>query len=680
MSLTSYFQFNSAVNETQRLSTSLGADNNYPCPQSSLHTTFAHFTESPHRDGVDGEWSSFDLRVGTPAQTIRVLPSTAGSATWAVTPGGCEPPSTDCSDVRGGLFNQNQSSTWKDLGLFTLALEQNLGHNESGAYGLDTIALGLSDATGGPTLDSQIIAGIETEHWYTGVFGLQPQPMNLSDFFQPEQSFLSTLRARNLIPSLSWSYTAGAHYRSKGSFGSLIFGGSDTSKYTPTNLSFALAPDVGRDLVVGIQSITSTYVNGSISSLLPSPTLAYIDSTVPYLYLPEDACKAFESELGLVYNKKQNVYLVDVPLHQTLSNLKPQFTFRLANDKLSKPTIDIILPYAAFDLVMKPPLLSSATSYFPLWRGDDNKITLGRAFLQEAYIITDYDQKNFTVAQAVFDDIVKTNIVPIPWDVTGVPNSTRPLNRGATIGVSIGSTVFVVLIAVFFTFIVLKRRKYRALTASNKAAMPLEYSPEVKPISFIPTQEIGHQSVPELHNISYQELLDDQAPSGSGKNIAELPGRRDPSHRAVSASSNTWNSPNGAWLDRIAHVASTKGLPFNPGLRRATFTRPESSRSHGSTRPPTSGFAHSHLKINTNKTLPQLPLAKLQSIRNRSSDRVPSVNPVSEHVQTPPVARKARRRPSTTRKGTPVYVNHRTSQGSTYATIFDIGEYEDPIA
>lgn len=153
--------------------------------------------------------------MGSPEQNVRVLPSTAGSATWVVTPDGCDPPSSTCTDARGGIFNQNQSSTWKDLGLFTLNLEQNLNHNESGAFGLDTISLGLSNATGGPTLDSQIIAGIETPHWYTAVFGLQQRPMILDEFSQPQQSFLSALRARNLIPSLSWAYTAGARYRMK---------------------------------------------------------------------------------------------------------------------------------------------------------------------------------------------------------------------------------------------------------------------------------------------------------------------------------------------------------------------------------------------------------------------------------------------------------------------------------
>ena len=153
--------------------------------------------------------------MGTPEQTVRVLPSTAGSATWIITPGGCEPPSSRCSDARGGLFDQNSSSTWESLGPFTLALEQNLGHNESGAYGLDTMSIGLTNAIGGPTLSSQIIAGIETEHWYLGLIGLQHKPMNMTDFSQPHESVLASLRAQHLIPRLSWAYTAGAHYRMK---------------------------------------------------------------------------------------------------------------------------------------------------------------------------------------------------------------------------------------------------------------------------------------------------------------------------------------------------------------------------------------------------------------------------------------------------------------------------------
>ena len=151
--------------------------------------------------------------MGTPETLVRVLPSTAGSATWTILPGGCEGQSSNCSTARGGVYNYNESTTWNELGPATLALELNLGHNQSGLAGLETLSLGLNNASGGPTLDSQITYGIETRAWYNGIFGLHPQPMYLSDFDNSYPSFLSTLRSQNRIPSLSWAYTAGAKYR-----------------------------------------------------------------------------------------------------------------------------------------------------------------------------------------------------------------------------------------------------------------------------------------------------------------------------------------------------------------------------------------------------------------------------------------------------------------------------------
>ena len=126
--------------------------------------------------------------------------------------GGCQPFSSECSNERGDTVNLNESSSRKEIGLFDLGLELNFGRNESGDYGLDSLALGLSTATGGPMLDSQVVVGIETNRYRIGMFGLNQQPTNLSSFSDPYPSFLASLKAQNLIPSLSWAYTAGARY------------------------------------------------------------------------------------------------------------------------------------------------------------------------------------------------------------------------------------------------------------------------------------------------------------------------------------------------------------------------------------------------------------------------------------------------------------------------------------
>lgn len=145
---------------------------------------------------------------------MRVLPSTAGSTILVVTEeGGCRPPSLTCGEERGGLFNIIDSKSRKKLGNYTLELEENLGRHESGTFGLDTVALGLINATAGPSLDSQLVVGIDTNVYYNGIFGLSDQPFNVTNFTDTYPSFLTTLKEQRLIPSLSWAYTAGAPYR-----------------------------------------------------------------------------------------------------------------------------------------------------------------------------------------------------------------------------------------------------------------------------------------------------------------------------------------------------------------------------------------------------------------------------------------------------------------------------------
>ena len=297
----------------------------------------------------------------------------------------CPPYTPTCSDSRGGVVTLNKSASWHDLGSYTLELGQNFGHNETGQYGLDSLTLGLSDEARIPKVDSQIIAATKANRYHVGLFGLTNKPSGFSNFNDPYPSFLATLKTAGIIPSLSWAYTAGARYRSKGAFGSLTFGGVDRARYIPNDISFSLASDDGRDLVVGLQSILAEYPDGSSDAFLPSPILTFIDSTQPLIYLPAEACQEFERKLGLVWNATKNLYLIDNKKHQQLLDSNPKFTFRIGNEKETTPTVDIHLPYASFDLSLSPPIVPNVTYYFPVRRAlNDSQFTLGRAFLQEA--------------------------------------------------------------------------------------------------------------------------------------------------------------------------------------------------------------------------------------------------------------------------------------------------------
>lgn len=106
--------------------------------------------------------------------------------------------------------------------------------------------------------------------------------------------------------------------------GSLVLGGYDTSKFIPNSLTWGLAPADDRDLVVQIEAITS-----GDESLLPTAIPAFLDSTVPYIYLPIEACKLFEDAFELVWDNTTGLYLLNDTQHANLLAKKQDVIFTL---------------------------------------------------------------------------------------------------------------------------------------------------------------------------------------------------------------------------------------------------------------------------------------------------------------------------------------------------------------
>ena len=217
------------------------------------------------------------------------------------------------------------------------------------------------------------------------MFGLGPLPTNFSGFDQPQPSYMSTLKNQSLIPSLSFGYSAGASYRDKGVLGSLTLGGYDSAKFTPNNMTFAFGPDPSRSLLIGLQSIQADNVLNGVVSLLPQGILALVDSTIPEIWLPVEACKMFETSFGLVYDPQTDRYLVNDTMHSQLQKLNPTLTFQLGNAIYGGTFVNIEVPYTAFDLQATYPIYPNATNYFPLRRAANyTQYTIGRTFLQES--------------------------------------------------------------------------------------------------------------------------------------------------------------------------------------------------------------------------------------------------------------------------------------------------------
>ena len=118
-----------------------------------------------------------------------------------------------CANDMGKTFAPNSSSTYDNQGIFNLYQELNFTTDEDRAYyGFDTLGFGYNSQQG-PSVDNQIIASTNTDHYYFGLLGVNPQPTNFTNFTHPVPSLFHTLKDNGSIPSLSYSYTAGAPYR-----------------------------------------------------------------------------------------------------------------------------------------------------------------------------------------------------------------------------------------------------------------------------------------------------------------------------------------------------------------------------------------------------------------------------------------------------------------------------------
>ncbi|TVY37225.1 Candidapepsin [Lachnellula occidentalis] len=446
-------------------------------------------TPSTQWYGDDGTWSAISIRVGTPPQWVDVMVNTVSSETWVVGPAGCSDNNSICQQARGGIYNLSTSSTYRDQGLFSLGVDNRLGGQGYADYGFDQLTFGST----GVILDSTIIGSINTTEYFLGEFGLGVVPGNFNNV--SSLAAISGLVEQNgAIPSHSYGYTAGATYQQKGVPASLTLGGYDANRLVAHNTTFNLNPSKNPAAYIDYMSVfsTATSNNWTTPVQLISTTdrvTAIIDSSTPYLWLPQSVCDQFAQTLGLTYNSTLDLYGFDgnASQHDVLKNADLEFTITLSDTGSSTGTVNITLPYAAFDLQLTFPAIPNTTYgssnsekyYFPIKRASNQaQYTIGRAFLQEAYLITDYERNTYSIHQAVHtsDPLGNTSIINISQsqdsDFTPLPSynkSNTKLATGAIVGIVIGVIAILALAAFGFYF----WRRRTAITSTDDEK-PLE--------------------------------------------------------------------------------------------------------------------------------------------------------------------------------------------------------------
>ncbi|KAI8281374.1 hypothetical protein K4K60_004202 [Colletotrichum sp. SAR11_57] len=369
--------------------------------------------------GVDGNWSTVKFQVGTPRQSLNVLVSTSLSEFWVVGAGGCLAKEPLCNSARGNVFTVTDSKSWDPLGGWQLGLDY-LGYGGNGDYGLDTLST-TTLAGDVISMDNIITASINSTDYYLGFLGLGITKGSFGNEIA-ESPLTQAVKTYGWIPSYSYGYTAGAYYKgTSGTPCSVTLGGYDSSRFVPHNTEFSLDPSDGlpHALVRGIEVTVGEGKAvpggwGSRTQILSNMTTSFsamIDSSTPYLWLPDAICDQFAAALNLTYNNTFNLYTVTNEHHDNTDDFGHPLTV--------PGVVNITITAAAFAQVLRYPFMDEAIKYgdpavpyFPLRRASNftNTLIIGRSFLQEAYLITKYDSGVFSLHQAVFPEDAQTHL------------------------------------------------------------------------------------------------------------------------------------------------------------------------------------------------------------------------------------------------------------------------------
>lgn len=454
------------------------------------------FAPSQLWHGNDGNWSSFDVRVGNPEQNFRVLPSAAIGDLIVPHAVGCSTDDgdlPDCALLRGVSdtnklpgFTPNLSTTWQQEGdgYFQMRLDHNLGYDDSALYGRDTVGL-LLQHSGGPTLQNRTVGAVRQMPFFVGYFGLAPLATNFTNFNEPQPSYLTTLKNNLTIPSLSYAYNAGAYYskstqallktmliviESPKVFGSLTLGGYDEARFEPNNFTFTFNPDETQPTSLKLQRIAAERTFNGSAVLLQDETYVNIDFTMPYLWLPGDVCDNIASLFRLRYDNLTELYLVDDAIHADLLTRSPTFTFSFGSSSDDSQLLNIELPYAAFNLQASWPIYNDTKNYFPIRRAaNETQFTLGRAFMQEAYMIVDFERGNFSLHQATFPPSNVQKIVAIAAKDAQTDNEKDGLSKGSIAGIATGSFIFAALLILLTTLLIRRHKLQRGKPGVSKS-------------------------------------------------------------------------------------------------------------------------------------------------------------------------------------------------------------------
>lgn len=486
--------------------------------------------------GPDGPWPAVEVTLGDD-QKISLYPGREFQ-TFLLTSDYCNG-NTTCPATKARLYNKAQAQV-DNTGS---AGEIQYAPGPDFMYGLNVAGEKAESwidnmDLGGLTVPNVSLALLESSYatypggtWYplsVGCLGIgAPDTVNQS--FSTSETTPSInaslipgwLNAQDQIPSNSFAMHIGS--ANPPMPGSLYFGGYDQNRI----IGDILSEEDDYTKEISLKDIAIRVVDGSSpwdfetqdgllaannASITTGGIKVSVDGCSPYLTLPRSTCDAIAGHLPVKYNEDLGLYIWqqdEAKYSQIVSSASAlDFTF-LGGSNTQRVTISV--PFRHLNLTLTQPLVDTDMQYFPCYTGS-TKYTLGRAFLQDAFVGANWGSKTWWLAQAPGPNIPSAEVVTLaqddtkiqasandwkeswsgswkaltPEDVAGSQTVTPPgasptttpdksgLSTGAAAGIGVGVGLGVLAVVAGLAFFFLRRRKAKA---TPKAEMDASSSP-----------------------------------------------------------------------------------------------------------------------------------------------------------------------------------------------------------
>jgi len=400
-----------------------------------------------------GAWYGVPVVVGSTQFNLSL--STALSRTWIPGAALCARDSnvTACTAAIGGTWSGDIGTGTKVedellAGVYNKTLSEKLNINgkllsQEGVGSTIAESITLKSNTGVFKMDSQsvgVVKEADTENFPNGILSLQQMALSLySGGFTPSPSM-------HLFHGYS-AYSNDSVVDLEGSDAGryiLIFGGYDralldlntTQQYplvktmikgndnekddNSTTNPLPSSQDVGYRMEVLLEDLVYRWTIGgkTDNSLITAPTLAIIDSTTPYLWLPKSVLAVLVSVSGVTWNDTLKVYQLPYCGKCTEAQSNAELAvldFKFENND-GVPITIAFKDYLTVKYVPYSGWSSDAVNMLPVRElPDGSPIILGRPFLAVVHLWVDYAEKWFAMSEGYQGNLPLVKSEVVPW-------------------------------------------------------------------------------------------------------------------------------------------------------------------------------------------------------------------------------------------------------------------------